>query len=92
MPEGDNISYASMEALSLAPVTLPLTDVLTGLQTGLIDTVYNAFYGAIVLQWFTRTKYITDIPFAYGYGAIALDQKTFAKLTGKEEKPKEEKK
>jgi TRAP-type C4-dicarboxylate transport system substrate-binding protein len=39
VPEGDSISYASMEALSLAPVTLPLTDVLTGLQTGLIDIV-----------------------------------------------------
>ncbi len=34
IPEGDPISYATMEAVSLAPVTLPLSDVLTGLQTG----------------------------------------------------------
>ena len=39
VPEGDNISRQSMEAMSLSPVSLPLTDVLTGLQTGLIDIV-----------------------------------------------------
>ena len=34
IPEGDDISRRSMEALQLSPVSLPLTDVLTGLQTG----------------------------------------------------------
>jgi TRAP-type C4-dicarboxylate transport system substrate-binding protein len=62
VPEGDSISYASMEALSLAPVTLPLTDVLTGLQTGLIDIVAMSPIGALVLQWHTKIKYVTEIP------------------------------
>ena len=80
VPEGDPISNIFFETVGVTPTALSIPDVLTSLQTGLIDTVYNAFYGAIVLQWFTRTKYITDIPFAYGYGAIALDQKAFSKL------------
>ena len=51
-----------MEALSLTPVTLPLTDVLTGLQTGLIDIVAMSPIGALVLQWHTKVKYITELP------------------------------
>ena len=35
VPEGDPISYEAMEAMQLSPVVLPLTDVMTGLQTGL---------------------------------------------------------
>ena len=80
VPEGDPISNIFLETVGVTPTALSIPDVLTSLQTGLIDTVYNAFYGAIVLQWFTRTNYITDIPFAYGYGAFAMDQKAFAKL------------
>ena len=39
LPQGDLISYEAMRSLNLLPVPLPMTDVLTGLQTGLIDIV-----------------------------------------------------
>ncbi|MDH3907368.1 MAG: TRAP transporter substrate-binding protein DctP, partial [Gammaproteobacteria bacterium] len=81
VPEGDSISYASMEALSLAPVTLPLTDVLTGLQTGLIDIVAMSPIGALVLQWHTKIKYVTEIPLVYTVGFMAIDRRAFSKLS-----------
>ncbi len=81
VPEGDRISYASMEALSLSPVTLPLTDVLTGLQTGLIDIVAISPIGALVLQWHTKVKYMTELPLAYTLGFMAVDRKAFTKLS-----------
>lgn len=81
VPEGDKISYASMEALSLAPVTLPLTDVLTGLQTGLIDIVAMSPIGALVLQWHTKIKYMTEIPLVYTVGFMAVDKRAFNKLS-----------
>lgn len=81
VPEGDSISYASMEALSLAPVTLPLTDVLTGLQTGLIDIVAMSPIGALVLQWHTKIKYMTEIPLVYTVGFMAVDKRAFSKLS-----------
>ena len=81
VPEGDSISYASMEAMSLAPVTLPLTDVLTGLQTGLIDIVAMSPIGALVLQWHTKIKYITEIPLVYTVGFMAIDKRAFGKLS-----------
>jgi len=80
VPEGDKISYASMEALSLSPVTLPLTDVLTGLQTGLIDIVAMSPIGAIVLQWHTKVKYMTELPLVYTLGFMAIDKRAFNKL------------
>ncbi len=81
VPEGDTISYASMRALSLSPVTLPLTDVLTGLQTGLIDIVAMSPIGALVLQWHTKVKFITDLPLVYTMGFLAIDKKAFNKVS-----------
>ena len=86
VPEGDRISYASMEALDIAPVTLPLTDVLTGLQTGLIDIVAISPIGALVLQWHTKVQYMTELPLAYTLGFMAIDKKAFSKLSSNDQK------
>ena len=81
VPEGDSISYSSMEALSLSPVTLPLTDVLTGLQTGLLDIVAMSPIGALVLQWHTKIKYITELPLVYTMGFMAIEKRAFEKIS-----------
>ncbi len=81
VPEGDEISYISMEALSLSPVTLPLTDVLTGLQTGLIDIVAIPPNVALIMQWHTKVKYVTRVPLVYTLGFMAVDKKTFDKIS-----------
>ena len=62
MMQDDPVSLAIVEAAGLSPVPLPISDVLTGLQTGLIDTVAVPPVGAIALQWFTKAKYLTDLP------------------------------
>jgi TRAP-type C4-dicarboxylate transport system substrate-binding protein len=80
VPEGDPISQMMLELVGVTPIPLSIPDVLTSLQTGLINTAFNSYYGSIVLQWFTRISYITDIPFAYAYGAFILDKKTFSRL------------
>jgi len=81
VPEGDTISYESMKAMSLAPVTLPLTDVLTGLQTGLLDIVGISPIGALVLQWHTKVKYVTEMPLVYTLGFMVIQEKAFDKLS-----------
>ena len=81
IPEGDAISRQSMKALSLSPVTLPLTDVLTGLQTGLIDIVAMSPIGALVLQWHTKVKYVVEFPLLYTLGFMAIDKRAFNKLS-----------
>ncbi|MEN8164883.1 MAG: TRAP transporter substrate-binding protein DctP [Acidobacteriota bacterium] len=80
LPEGDIIAGAIYDAAGLSPVPLPLSDVLIGLQTGLIDTVAGPSVAAVALQWFTRTKYLTDLPILYTYGSIVVSRKAFDKL------------
>jgi TRAP-type transport system periplasmic protein len=74
VPEGDPSSYAAMQSLELSPVALPITDVLTGLQTGLLNIVATPPVGAVVLQWYTKTKYITTQPLSYTIGLLAIDR------------------
>jgi len=80
IPQGDPLSLAFLREAGVTPVPLDIADVLTSLQTGLINTVFNGFYGSIVLQWFTKTPYISDVPFGYAYGGLILDRKAFLRL------------
>ncbi len=80
VPEGDLISYEAMKALDLSPVTLPVTDVLTGLQTGLLDIVAMPPAGALVLQWHTRVNYVTLMPIVYSMGLLAIDSRAFGRI------------
>jgi TRAP-type C4-dicarboxylate transport system substrate-binding protein len=79
-PEGDALAYAALQAIGVAPVSMPITDVMTGLQTDLLDSVAVPPVGAVVLQWHTRLKYITDLPLAYVYAAILIERKVFERL------------
>jgi TRAP-type C4-dicarboxylate transport system substrate-binding protein len=83
IPSGDPVSGSLLTTLGISPVQLSIPDVLSSLQSGLVDTVYNSFYGSIILQWFTKAKYITDMPYGYAYGAFLLDGKKFGQLPDK---------
>ena len=80
VPEGDPVSFAAMETLGLSPVVLPITDVMTGLQTGLLDIIATSPVGALVLQWHTKVKYITDLPVSYLFAFLAIENGAFARL------------
>lgn len=81
IPEGDALSRGAFEASGVSPVPLPLTDVLTGLQTGLIDTVAGSPTGVIALQWHTRTAYLTETPLMYLYGSMIIQRRAFERLS-----------
>lgn len=89
-PEGDPIGVMVLEAMGLSPVVLPPTDVLTGLQTGLIDVVAASPVVALVLQWHTKVRYVTDLPIAYGLGILAIEGRTFSRLSADDQAVVEE--
>ncbi|MDX1561507.1 MAG: TRAP transporter substrate-binding protein DctP [Gammaproteobacteria bacterium] len=80
IPDGDAISYQVMDAFNLVPVELPVTDVLTGLQTGTLDVVAAAPVVALVLQWHTRAKYRTELPISFSMGIFAIESRAFYAL------------
>lgn len=81
VPVGDKVSGTSMKALGISPITLPVTDVLTGLQTGLVDTVASPPVGAIALQWHTQVKKLLDLPLTYVYGTLIISDKALRRLS-----------
>jgi TRAP-type C4-dicarboxylate transport system substrate-binding protein len=80
IPAHDRMIQKAMQGFGINPISLPIADVRTGLQTGLIDTVAISPVGAIVLQWHTQVKYLTKLPIVYIYGIIAVDRKAFGRI------------
>jgi len=80
VPEGDVISFTALESMNLSPVVLPLSDVLTGLQTGLLDVIVTPPVGALLLQWYTKVKYINPLPIAYTIGLLAIESRAFERI------------
>lgn len=81
IPDNDKLSQDAVEAFGVAPIPLPIADVRTSLQSGLIDTVATSPVGAIVLQWHTQIKYVTNIPLIYLHAVLAIDREKFLAIS-----------
>lgn len=80
IPEGDEVVQKSFSTLGISPVSLPVSDVFTGLQTGLIETVTVNPTAAIAFQWHSNMSYMTETPVIYIIGTLAIQKKVFDKL------------
>ena len=80
MWEGDPIAEAMFKVLDISPIPLSIADVMTSLQTGLIDGVYSSPLGILALQWYTRTNYMFDLPLANASGAVVISKRFFDRL------------
>lgn len=77
MWEGDPIAQAVFKTIGVSPIQLSITDVMTSLQTGMVNAVYSSPYALVALQWFTRVKYMMDEPLAISNGAVLISKKMF---------------
>ncbi|OQX95679.1 ABC transporter substrate-binding protein [candidate division KSB1 bacterium 4572_119] len=80
MWEGDLVAESTFKALGISPIPLSVIDVMTALQTGMVDGVYTSPLAAIALQWFTKTKYMMEFSLADAAGAVLISKKMFKKL------------
>lgn len=85
IPDNETARTA-VKAFNLSPIPLPLGDVLAGLQTGLINTVATSPIGAIALQWYTQTKYLTEMPILYSVATLVVSEKVFKKIDPADQK------
>jgi TRAP-type C4-dicarboxylate transport system substrate-binding protein len=78
---GEELAISALSKFGLSNIIpLQLTDVLSALQTGIIDALYTPCYAGISLQWHTRMKYITDWHFSYTPAAILFTKKAIDSL------------
>ncbi len=75
---GDQLAEIFYRAFNITPIPLAAPDVLTSLQTGVVDGVYASPLACVALQWFTRVKYMTDVPVTHGISAIVATEKSLA--------------
>jgi TRAP-type C4-dicarboxylate transport system substrate-binding protein len=85
IPEGDTMVQETYKSLGISPISLPISDVFTGLQTGLIETVTVTSTAAIAFQWHSSTAYITDTPVIYLIGLLAIQKKAFDKIDAEDQ-------
>ncbi|MEI7481954.1 MAG: TRAP transporter substrate-binding protein DctP [Elusimicrobiota bacterium] len=84
--EGDPIAEATFSAMKIKPIPLSITDVMTSLQTGMINAVYCAPATVIPLQWYTKMKYAMSTPIATASGAVVISRKVFELLSKNDQK------
>jgi TRAP-type C4-dicarboxylate transport system substrate-binding protein len=80
MWEGDPIAEATFKSFEIQPIPLSVVDVLTSLQTGLINGAYISPLACVALQWNTRVKYMMNIPLADASGAVIVTKTMFDKI------------
>jgi TRAP-type C4-dicarboxylate transport system substrate-binding protein len=78
--EESPMSKAILDEAGVSAIPLSIPDVLVALQTGLVNVVYAPPTGAISLQWFTKVKYLTDVPLVYLAGGIVVRKDTFKQI------------
>ncbi len=78
--EGDPVASATFGALDVTPVPLAITDVLTSLQTNLIDAAYTGPSACVALQWYTKANYVTNLKLADAVGAVLISKKQFNRI------------
>ena len=78
--QGDNSTFELYRINGFNPVALAATDILTGLQTGLIDAFQSPPLFALSNQWFGGAKNMLDIPFAQLVGATVIDKEVWDKI------------
>ncbi len=81
--KGDSVAETFLTTFGIRTFPLHLTDVNTGLETGMIDSFYSPPLASVAFQWFSRVRYILDYPMVNSTGAFLLKKKTFDSLSEK---------
>lgn len=82
--ETDPLASALFAKIGVSPIPLALPQVLTSLQTGVVDAAYISPSAAVSLQWFTRVKHMTDLPLTHSTGAVVLSDGFLSKLSSED--------
>ena len=84
--KGDKLAAVMMKAMDIPAIPISFIEVLSSLQTGIIDSFYCTPYASISVQWNTQSKYMIDLPIANVSGGMVISQSGYDKLNSDEKK------
>lgn len=81
--KGDTVAQTFLSTFGIKTYPLHLSDVSTGLETGMIDSFYSPILASVAFQWHTKIKYMLDYPMVNSTGGLLMERKTFDGLSVK---------
>jgi len=77
---GDDNMVATWKTKGFNPVPLAATDIMTGLQTGMIDAYPTTPLVGLTLQWYRQTPHMVGMGMAPLVGGLVMTKAAWAKL------------
>ena len=77
---GDNSTVELWKWAGFSPVPLPSTEISTALQTGLVTALPAPPQAAVLLQWYTHAKNMTDVRWAVLIGATVVSKAAWERI------------
>jgi len=74
---GDTPQVDIMKSLGYQPVVLEVSDILPGLQTGMVNMVPSTPFWALTLQFYSHAPYMLDLDWAPMVGAVIVTKKAW---------------
>ena len=78
--EGDPASADAWRAAGFKPVVMSSTDIVSSLQTGMLDTVALSPLYAFTSQFYQKAKFMIDIPWSSLTGAMVVRKDAWDKV------------
>jgi len=82
----DKVVRKLYSKLGVSGVPLGVPDVLPSLQTGRIEACYGPPMAAVALQWASKVKFMTSMPFSYSIGATVIRADALAEASEADQK------
>jgi TRAP-type C4-dicarboxylate transport system substrate-binding protein len=76
----DKSMFSTFESLGYRPVSVPFTDYLNGLNSGLVDTIIVSPLTALQFQWFEKANQMLDLKVAPFIGGILIDERAWNRV------------
>lgn len=78
---GDDTMTQWYKANGFQPRAMAMTDVLTGLTTGMIDALPTTPLASMSFQWFKQTPYMLDLGISPIVGATVISKRTWDRIS-----------
>lgn len=78
--DSDKAIAQALKANNFNAIPVGLSEVLTGLNSGMIDACYTVKMGAAAYQWFGVANHMTDLPMAPVMAAIVVSDRAWERI------------
>lgn len=78
---GDDRMTQWYKANGYHPRAMAMTDILTGLTTGMLDAVPTTSLAALAFQWYKQTPYMLDVGLTPVVGATVIAKRTWDRIS-----------